>query len=155
MGDTWNYSEEVIVEIVEVLKDRPELYTILREMKYGDPSDKQRTLLAEAIHRGRVEAAKKLTEFGPDFLINLNDRNDNVFHCCCESSFNEIKGLVSNLIPGHVELLNQFNLEGDLPIHIAIFRRRKEIIEMLLQEKSMDVAARNKDGNNILHLSLI
>ena len=78
--DDWNFSEDVILEILEALKGRKEIWTYLTETREDSGhTPGKRTLLASAIHNGRLQVAQKLLQFEPS-LIELNDRKENESH---------------------------------------------------------------------------
>ena len=145
--------ESEIIEVMESLQEENDTWACFEQER----SEKhERTLLHQSIISGRILVARKLIEFEAP-LTSLNDREDNIFHAWCDASNNkeEVSSLALELINDHVHLLNQFNKDGNMPIHQAVIKRRHELIKRFLNEGSMNVAELNRDGHNIFHLWIL
>ena len=150
--DDWYFHEDCILEILKALKDRKDVWKDLTETREDSGNNPgKRTLLASAIHYGRFQVARKLLEFDPS-LINLNDREDNVLHVLCEGSIDRALEFLEFFLPDNLELLNQVNLDGNIPLHISFIRGRKQLLTRLFQEPSLNICAQDSNGNNVLHL---
>ncbi|KAJ3674595.1 hypothetical protein LUZ60_005211 [Juncus effusus] len=108
-------------------------------------------LILKAAKFGHVYVAKELMKHCPDVLY-ARSRNMrwNALHQAVEEKHEKFVEFILNT-PQLLRLINQSDIHGDTPLHIASRKCSPRIIRALLAHKALNIGALNKHGKTALH----
>ncbi len=107
------------------------------------------TALHYAIHQNNIDIIKILLKYNPDILLQDMYGNTALHYGCIENNIQ----IVDKLIEYDKDInINIWNIEGQIPLHIAIDREdyKKDIIDLLIKDSNLNLQDNN--GNTPLLL---
>ncbi|KAJ3682361.1 hypothetical protein LUZ60_014934 [Juncus effusus] len=136
-----------LLVVKELLKVGSEL-CLMREEKRG------LVPLHLAVINGRTLVVKELLETCRASLIEVTHGGETVLHLAVKSDSLEVLGFLISLALD-VDNLNEKDEMGNTILHLAVARRQKSAIELLLNNPRLDVNSINSEGFTPLDLLLV
>ncbi|CAN1126731.1 Ankyrin repeat-containing protein BDA1 [Linum perenne] len=137
---------EIVRELVKVNKDLCRIQGI----------DKKTPLHSAAV-RGKGEVIMEMVMSCPDCVEDVSDEKETALHLAVKNSqFGAIKVLVdwiAEMNKGRV--LNSKDEQGNTVLHLASWKKHRQVIELLVAELEVEVNAMNNTGLTALDLMLM
>ena len=140
--------KEKDTEMFQLLWDHSEQH--LKEVK--DKKDVQSdTMLSLAVKYKFTDLAVKLVKFGCA-LQNVDHDGSNVLHLCSKENNTSLADTTLSLEKNQ-EIMNEFDKNGDTPLHVALSLNHQEMVDFLIEQKDINHKLKNKEENTVLHMA--
>ncbi|MED6219812.1 hypothetical protein PIB30_039107 [Stylosanthes scabra] len=107
-----------------------------------------------AAHGGHVEVIKLLLKYCPDPNEMLVDKSlNNIFHIAAESGEIDVVKYILK-IPQLGKMINQRNMEGDTPLHVATMCAHPKIVYALTWDDRVELNLLNMRNRTPLHIAI-